>query len=101
MALPALAATVVVLVALASIDPSVLGLLPVLALALVLALRRYPGEGALLALARRRRHEAARGISPTLRRVRCWTGPAVPRGGLLLACSLANRPPPGAPFPAR
>lgn len=99
-ALPALAATVVVLVALASVDPSVLGLLPVLALALVLALRRYPGEGTLLALARRRRHEPPRGISSALRRVRCWTGPAVPRGGLLLACSLANRPPPGAPFPA-
>ncbi len=99
MALPALGATVVLLVALASIDPSVLCVLPALVLALALALRRYPGEGALLALARRRRQEPPRGISSTLRRVRCWTGPAVPRGGLLLARSLATRPPP-LPLPA-
>ncbi len=79
--------------AIASVDLSVLGVLPALALALLLALRRYPGERTLVAL-RRAREGARRGASPTLTGPRLWRGPAVPRGGLLLACSLANRPPP-------
>jgi len=93
-ALPALAATVVLLVAIASIDPSVLSVLPALALALVLALRRYPGEKTLLALSRSCRRDRRRRTSARLSRPRCWIGPSVPRGGLLLACSLADRPPP-------
>ena len=76
-------------------------LLPALALALLLALRRYPGERTLLALA----PPASRGLlaeRSALERARCrLRGPAVPRGGLLLACSLANRPPPGAALAAR
>lgn len=95
MALPALGASVALLVALASIDPSVLCVLPALALALLLALRRYPGERTLVAL-RRAREGLPRWASPTLTGPRLWCGRAVPRGGLLLACSLANRPPPSA-----
>ncbi len=57
MALPALALVAVLLAAIVSIDPSVLCILPALALALLLSLRRYPGERVLVALARSRRHE--------------------------------------------
>jgi hypothetical protein len=100
-ALPALAAVVALLVALASIDPSVLCVLPALVLALVLALRRYPGENTLVALRRHRRHGRARRTPSALRRPRRWLGRVVPRGGLLLACSLADRPPPPVALAAR
>ena len=93
-ALPALAAAVVLLVAVGSIDPSVLSVLPALALALVLALRRYPGERTLAALTGSRLREPLRRRRSSAGRPRRWAGPAVPRGGLLIACSLANRPPP-------
>ncbi len=99
-ALPALAATAVVLAALASLDPGVLCVLPALALALLLALRRYPGERTLAAL-RRSREGAPQPRACAPRSPLRWSGPSVPRGGLLLACSLANRPPPGALLPAR
>ena len=92
--LSALGAAVLLLLAVASIDPSVLCVLPALSLVGFLAVRRYPGEKALLALGSRRREGPPRGIASGLTRPRRWIGPVVPRGGLLLACSLANRPPP-------
>jgi hypothetical protein len=75
------------------LDPSALCALPALALPALLALRRYPGERTLaVALHESRRDGRQR------RRLRvCRASPprvAVPRGGLLLACSLAVRPPP-------
>ena len=81
---------------LAVADPAVLCVLPALVLPAMLALRRYPGETMLLQLAprakRRRRAETRRA------RTSRDAAAAVPRGGLLLACSLAVRPPPlGAP----
>jgi hypothetical protein len=69
-------------------------LLPVLSLALSLALRRYPGERVVLALAargRRRRRRPARG---TANRPALAPRALVPRGGLLIGASLAVRPPP-------
>jgi hypothetical protein len=68
-------------------------LLPALLLLVVLATRSYPGERALLALIerkRRLRHGSTAGLigrQPSLRAV-------VPRGGRLIAASLAERPPP-------
>lgn len=67
-------------------------LVPALLLAAPLATRRYPGEEALRALAaapRARRRPARLSAS--------WPRPVfrlVPRGALLLATSLAGRPPP-------
>jgi len=67
-------------------------LAPALLLAAPLALRRYPGEGALRAFAARPRahrrpsRRPATSPRPALR--------LVPRGTLLLATSLAGRPPP-------
>jgi len=92
-ALPALALGAVLLAALASVDPAVLCVLPALALALLLTLRRYPGERILARrapVALRRRSAASAGAPPT-RFVICR-----PRGRLLLAFSLAVRPPPAA-----
>jgi hypothetical protein len=93
MAAPALAVLLLGALALVGLDPAALSVLPALALCLLLALRRYPGERVLLGLARvaraRRRRSEARQLAPR--------GPiARPRGGLLLACSLAVRPPPAA-----
>lgn len=71
-------------------------LLPALALAASLILRRYPGERRLLALiagrAKPRRRLGARATATARRRV------LVPRGGLLIACFLAVRPPPRHPI---
>jgi hypothetical protein len=69
-----------------------LGLMPALLLALTLLARRYPGERLLLAarVARRSRRPRPRSAAP--RRPRLVA--AVARGGLLLARSLAVRPPP-------
>lgn len=69
-------------------------LLPALLLLLALAARRYPGEGSLLAvIAKRRARSTPHG--PAAARVRRPCPRAlVPRGGRLLACSLAVRPPP-------
>jgi hypothetical protein len=77
---------------------AILCLLPALALALTLLARRYPGERALIAL---------RGVQPRARRARRSFSASRPhsvilaavQGGLLLARSLAVRPPP-APAPA-
>ena len=73
-----------------------LHLLPALALAAPLILRRYPGERRLLALIAGR-------SKPRLRASATATATArpralVPRGGLLIACSLAVRPPPLLPI---
>ncbi len=69
-------------------------LVPALALALLMALRRYPGERRLAAIAARRR-PAAR---PGERVVRVLAARAFvvlrPRGSVLIALSLATRPPP-------
>jgi hypothetical protein len=68
-------------------------LIPALVLLFVLACRRYPGERALLAAmegwrARRRRKRARSDVYvASLRSI-------LPRGGLLIACALAVRPPP-------
>ena len=84
----------------ASCLQGVLFLLPGLLLALLLRLRRRPpGERLILALHRRRtraRRAAARGSLGT--RVRSL--PAHPRGGRLIASSLAGRAPPLAPIAA-
>ncbi|HVC84238.1 MAG TPA: hypothetical protein VNC12_03205 [Solirubrobacteraceae bacterium] len=88
-----LAGSLVLASAVAGANASVLlYLLPALALAAPLILRRYPGERRLLALiagrSRPRRGLGARAPSSARR------GTLVPRGGLLIACSLAVRPPP-------
>jgi hypothetical protein len=69
-----------------------LNLVPALLLAAPLALRRYPGEAVLRALATRpraRRRPARREATPPRPIFRL-----VPGGALLLATSLAERPPP-------
>jgi hypothetical protein len=65
--------------------------IPLVLLGLLL-LRRYPGERQLLALrSRRRARRRPQTESAPLRPARPgW----LPRGGLLIACSLAVRPPP-------
>lgn len=92
--LVALAALLVVVLALLSVDPSALRALPALLLPLLVVLRRYPGERILvvLSVARRTRRRVARSLMPARGRATC----PLPRGGLLLACSLAVRPPPRA-----
>jgi hypothetical protein len=67
-------------------------LLPALLLLAALAARRYPGERALLAMVgrARRRHQHARAAAPSQSRPRAL----LPRGGALIATSLAVRPPP-------
>jgi hypothetical protein len=71
---------------------AVLYLLPVLVLALPLLARRYPGERMLVALRSEKRlrwsHPQASVPSHS------WIAAATPRGGLLLGCGLAVRPPP-------
>ena len=72
-------------------------LLPALMLLLVLALRRYPGERALLAAIDRRRasprYAPLRSTVPPRDRPRAL----LPRGGRLIAAALAVRPPPAVP----
>jgi hypothetical protein len=79
-------------VLLVTLDPSALCLLPAVALAVPLLMRRYPGERIIATLrgASRRRWGRPRSSA---RRTR---GAVVilARGGLLLARSLAVRPPP-------
>jgi hypothetical protein len=84
--------------ALVKLDPSVLCALPALVLPLLLALGSYPGERILAVLsgARPERPRRARSSVPLRARSEVF----VPRGGLLLACSLAVRPPPSAQLAA-
>lgn len=74
-----------------------LSLTPVLAIAIALFGRRYPGERLLSAIARRRRRHAR---SPRASRApaRSRAAARVPRGGLLMGFALAVRPPPAAPL---
>jgi hypothetical protein len=68
-------------------------LLPAVLLLAALAMRRYPGERALLSLISpsRRRRDGHRGpLAPARRSLRAL----LPRGGRLLGSSLAVRPPP-------
>jgi hypothetical protein len=85
-------ATLISVVAIAAREPTALSMLPALLLTLPLLLRRYPGERII-----RRWQGAARSASRRPRSVRLPRlpiGSAVARGGLLLARSLAVRPPP-------
>jgi hypothetical protein len=79
----------------AGLGGALLYLLPPLLLVLALATRRYPGERALLALMgrseRHRRRPRIAGAAPPRPRPRA----TLPRGGRLIASSLAVRPPPG------
>jgi hypothetical protein len=81
----------IVALTLVTLDPTALCALPPLVLAVLLALRHYPGEGILVGLSGERRERRERPLAsvPFAGRER-----AVPRGGLLLACALAVRPPP-------
>lgn len=87
-----LAALTAVVAASMSVDPGALCLLPALLLTIPLLLRRYPGERALAVLrgSAVRRSKAPSVLEPSARR----STTLVARGGLLLACSLAVRPPP-------
>lgn len=79
--------------ALAGFGGALAYLLPPLLLALALALRRYPGERVLLALIGRSRPRRAHApLQATTDRSRPRA--LVPRGGRLIASSLAVRPPP-------
>jgi predicted small integral membrane protein len=86
------AAAALGIVALATLDTSALCLLPALALAAPLLLRRYPGERALAdlsAVARPRRLRPRASVPHTGRLLT-----VAPHGGLLIARALAVRPPP-------
>jgi hypothetical protein len=72
---------------------ALLCLLPVVVLTLPLLARRYPGERLLLALGSPRRKRFPRAHSAR-RPARSRRTLVAIRGGLLLACSLAVRPPP-------
>ena len=98
LALLGLAALTVAVLAVSWIDPGVLCALPALVLPLLLALRRYPGERILTALSGVRRGRRRRS-APRVPLPICALIPG-PRGGLLLARSLADRPPPGVPLAA-
>jgi hypothetical protein len=71
---------------------AILYLLPAVVLAIPLLVRRYPGERALLALRRVERAPWPRPRSSV--RVRHRAVLLVVRGGRLIGCSLAVRPPP-------
>jgi hypothetical protein len=88
------ASVAVMVLALAWGDPAALCVIPALVLPALLAFRRYPGEGvlAVLRVARNDRRRCVRSsVAPRSR-----LGADLPRGGLLLARSLAVRPPPSA-----
>jgi hypothetical protein len=88
----ALAAGSLAALASATSDLNALCVLPALALALPLLMRRFPGERM---LAQRAAAPDARGPRP--RSNSSYTGRAftvAPHGGLLIGCALAVRPPP-------
>jgi hypothetical protein len=94
--LAVVAALIVALVALVAADPNALCMLPALLLAVPLLLRRYPGERLLSAASRVKRSRRAATLGSQLPRT---VVKRMPRGGLLIARSLAVRPPPP-PLPA-
>jgi hypothetical protein len=71
-------------------------LLPALLLGLTLAIRGYPGERALAALTGRRRERRTRGAKTSTPTTGAAPRALLPRGGRLIAASLAVRPPPRA-----
>jgi hypothetical protein len=74
---------------------ALLCLLPALALAMPLLVRRYPGERVLLAL--RREAQPTGWPHPRSCAPACARGVSrIVRGGRLIGCSLAVRPPPAA-----
>jgi hypothetical protein len=85
-------ALTVAVVVLAWADASALRALPALLLPALLAVRRYPGERVLAVLSEPRRERRRR---PRSRKAPARPQILMPRGGLLLARSLAVRPPPG------
>jgi hypothetical protein len=93
-ALAAVVAVSLTAVALVMIDSSALSAGPALVLLVVLALRRYPGERVLTVLTARAGGNRAR--AGTSSQPPPSADIASPRGGLLLARSLAVRPPPAA-----
>jgi hypothetical protein len=93
--LVALAGITLVGVVVVAVDPTALCLLPALALATPLMLRRYPGERLIVVLSRSDRQRWARPRSSRSHPQRRGEA-VVARGGLLLARSLAVRPPPAA-----
>jgi len=97
-ALAGFAALAIVVLALAWSDPMATCALPALVLPAMFLLRRYPGARmlAVLSQARRRCRARPRSSMPLASRPEA----AVPRGGLLLARSLAVRPPPVSSLPA-
>jgi hypothetical protein len=95
LALLGLSAVTIAVLALAWSDPMALCALPALVLPALFALRRYPGERILAVLSEVRRQRRQRPASSArLAAARAEVG--LPRGGLLLARSLAVRPPPSA-----
>ncbi|HEU0249923.1 MAG TPA: hypothetical protein VFR48_04275, partial [Solirubrobacteraceae bacterium] len=84
-------ALIVAVAALVAVDPNALCMLPALLLAVPLLLRRYPGERLLSSVScvKQPRRVAALGSQPPRTVVKM-----MPRGGLLIARSLAVRPPP-------
>jgi hypothetical protein len=93
LALLGVGALMVAVVLLAWADPGALRALPALVLPALLALRRYPGERMLAVLSEPRRERWRR---PDSRKAPTRPQIVMARGGLLLARSLAVRPPPHA-----
>lgn len=89
----AFAATVVLSVRIGVDADALLCLAPALALMAALLARRYPGERLLMSLVAERRPRRTRAAAPS-RRLGARGFARVPRGGLLLGCALAVRPPP-------
>ena len=73
------------------LETGLLFLAPAFVLLVPLLAGRYPGESALAPLLRRPRRAIVRVLHVARRQVRL-----VPRGGLLVGCSLAGRAPPAA-----
>jgi hypothetical protein len=80
-----------------SVLTAVAYLLPALALLAILAFRRYPGARALIATIERRRRDRRR-TEPRTAAPRPEVRALLPRGGRLIACALAVRPPPAPRF---
>jgi hypothetical protein len=93
----ALAASALGILGFARIDPNVLCLLPALALAVPLLMRRFPGERMLAERVGARGTLRLRARSSSSCTGRAFT--VAPHGGLLIGWALAVRPPP-APVPA-
>jgi hypothetical protein len=92
LALLALAASALGVLAFARIDLNILCLLPALALAVPLLMRRFPGERMLADRVGVRSTPRPRPRSSTSYTGRAFT--IAPHGGLLIGCALAVRPPP-------